>query len=441
MKIKIILLISLGFTVFTQAQQIKPISLKQAVNTAWKSSNKAKISAENTIAAEQQLRVIKNKQYPDFKISGQYAFLTDPNLKLQFDPTTENNDQTEEEASTMPTAHYLVIGQASLSIPIFAGFKLSHAVNAGESNYKAAQLSAKWDKESIALKVVKEYVTLFKARKTVELIQENLKSAKRRVHDFTDMEKNGLLARNDLLKAKLQQSNVELSLAKAKKSARILNYRLAVYLQLPQDTKIIVDTLSFGLMNSEIPEFKEISRPDIEALRYQVKAAEENIKMEEGSYYPSIAITSGYLAADIENTLSVSRAFNIGLGLSYNLSDIFKNKSDVKLAKSRARDIQFRLDEAKDQVNIAIQNAREEYQLAINNYQVYKKAKNQATENYRIVKDKYDNGLLETRDLLEADVQQLQSEINVTTGKANITEKYYMLKKAEGKLTQEFANN
>ncbi|WP_397386135.1 hypothetical protein [Paenimyroides ceti] len=49
----------------------------------------------------------------------------------------------------------------------------------------------------------------------------------------------------------------------------------------------------------------------------------------------------------------------------------------------------------------------------------------QATENYRIVKDKYDNGVADTDDLLEADVQQLQSKINQAISKANIIEKQY----------------
>ncbi len=33
-------------------------------------------------------------------------------------------------------------------------------------------------------------------------------------------------------------------------------------------------------------------------------------------------------------------------------------------------------------------------------------------ENYRIVKNKYDNGLSDTNDLLEADLEQLQSKID-----------------------------
>src|SRR5690606_13657767 len=58
----------------------------------------------------------------------------------------------------------------------------------------------------------------------------------------------------------------------------------------------------------------------------------------------------------------------------------------------------------------------------------------QAQENYRIVKDKYDNGVADTDDLLEADVQLLQSEINLAIGKANTVEKHYDLLLANGQL-------
>jgi outer membrane protein TolC len=62
----------------------------------------------------------------------------------------------------------------------------------------------------------------------------------------------------------------------------------------------------------------------------------------------------------------------------------------------------------------------------------------QATVNYRIVKDKYDNGLADTNDLLEADVEQLQTKLNLTYAKADISQKYYELLTADGQLTSAF---
>jgi len=65
---------------------------------------------------------------------------------------------------------------------------------------------------------------------------------------------------------------------------------------------------------------------------------------------------------------------------------------------------------------------------------VYDKALVQATENYRIVKDKYDNSLSTTNDLLEADYEQLQAKINQALSKADVAQKYYELQFASGKL-------
>jgi outer membrane protein TolC len=65
-----------------------------------------------------------------------------------------------------------------------------------------------------------------------------------------------------------------------------------------------------------------------------------------------------------------------------------------------------------DDIKIQVQKAIEDYDLALKQDLVYKQAVEQASENYRIIKDKYDNGLSDTNDLLEADVEQLGSNIN-----------------------------
>ena len=59
------------------------------------------------------------------------------------------------------------------------------------------------------------------------MIETNLKSAHQRVVDFSAKEQNGLLARNDLLKAQIQESNIQLSLEDAKKNEAILNYQVS----------------------------------------------------------------------------------------------------------------------------------------------------------------------------------------------------------------------
>lgn len=85
-----------------------------------------------------------------------------------------------------------------------------------------------------------------------------------------------------------------------------------------------------------------------------------------------------------------------------------------------------------------MQNAIENYNLALKQNLVFKLAIEQSVENYRIVKDKYDNGLSTTTDLLEADVEQLNSKLNYAFSRANIMLKYYEIQSASGQLLSYF---
>lgn len=92
------------------------------------------------------------------------------------------------------------------------------------------------------------------------------------------------------------------------------------------------------------------------------------------------------------------------------------------------------LEMLKDKVKIEVQQANENYTLAQKQNLVYRQAVEQASENYRITKDKYENGIADTDDLLTADVQQLQSKINLAISQANTIEKYYDLMLSNGAL-------
>ena len=149
----------------------------------------------------------------------------------------------------------------------------------------------------------------------------------------------------------------------------------------------------------------------------------------------------GYIALDLQNVMTVTNAMNFGVGLSYDLTSIFKNGKEVKTAKSKDKEAEQSLDIMTDKAKVQMQSANENYTLAQKQILVYQQALEQANENYRIVKDKYDNGLADTNDLLDADVQQLQSKINEAYSKADIIQKYYEVLAAGGKLTSSSTSN
>ena len=426
---RIILLLFLSLsTTLGIAQDKKTMSLKDAVALVITNSNEALLANTKVTTSKLELESLKNNQYPNVKLSGQYLRLTNANIVSHLGGSGGGLD-----------VNQLMLGQANVSMPIFSGFKLKNSINASENLYKAQTFSASHAKEGLALEVTELFASLYKSQEMVKLFEENLKSSQQRTKDFSAMVDNGLIARNDLLKAQLQESNIQLSLDSAVKNVNVINYQLVTLLHLPESTIIEID---INTIKSDMAKNQTLSlsgeRNDLTALTFQQKASEAGIKVAKAGYYPSFALTGGYIALDLKNTLTVTNAMNFGIGFNYDLASIFKNAKEVSLAKSKSEQTKQAISILTDKIKEDIQLAQENYNLSLKQNKVYSLAVEQSDENYRIVKDKYDNSLSTTNDLLEADVQQLQSKINLALSQADIALKYYQLQYASGKLINSF---
>jgi outer membrane protein TolC len=417
-----------------EAQEKKSLTLDEAVHLAWNKSNEVGLANAKVSSKKYELQSAKNNQYPEFRISGQYQRLANASINLKLNQNSNSG--------TLPIVDQLIIGQANATLPIFAGFKVQNNIQLHEKLYEAEEANSLHTKEDMAMKVINQYASLFKAQKTVALLKENLKRAEQRAHDFSELEKNEIIARNDLLKAQLQVSKIKLSIDEAINHENTINYQLITLLKLPVETKLEIresDFANFKMDNVPTNEQPALeNRKDLQAIQLQGKASKANIKLAKGNYYPTINLIGGYISLDLKNVVTVQNAMNFGLGLSYDLSSIFKNEAVVKLAESKATEIQNSEAMLTDYIKIEVQKAMEDYHLAIQQNEVYGESVAQSSENYRIIKDKYENGLADTNDLLEADVEQLSANINKTLAKANIIQKYYALLNATGQLSTTF---
>lgn len=417
-----------------EAQEKTSLTLGEAIHLAWAKSNEVSLANTKVSTKKHELQSVKNSQYPDLKISGQYQRLTQASIDFKINKSSD--------AQPLPVVDQLMIGQVSASLPVFSGFKIQNTIKAYDNMYQAETAAAMQTKEEVAMMVVNYYASLYKAQKTVELLKENQKSAKQRVSDFLELEKNGIIPRNDLLKSQLQVSKVQLSLDRAISELNTVNFELVSLLKMDAKTKLEIKESDFAdFLMTNIPTNDELAlgnRKDLESIRLQEKASLANVQMAKSGYYPSISIIGGYTALDLKNVITVQNAMNIGVGVSYDLSGILKNGTNVKIAESKALEIQNSEMMLTDYIKIQVQKAIEDYDLALKQDLVYNQAVEQALENYRIIKDKYDNGLSDTNDLLEADVEQLGSNINKTLARANVIQKYYELLSVSGQLNQTF---
>jgi outer membrane protein TolC len=82
-----------------------------------------------------------------------------------------------------------------------------------------------------------------------------------------------------------------------------------------------------------------------------------NVQIAKSGYYPSISIIGGYTALNLQNIITVQNAMNIGVGVSYDLSGILKNGTNVKIAESKALEVQNSEMMLTDDIKIQVQKS------------------------------------------------------------------------------------
>lgn len=431
-KLTVLLLLMLaGFSLF--AQDSVALKLEKAVDLGLQNSKQLKISQARVDQAIAQFKQAKEARLPDVKISSSALLLNHP----QIDMKTGGSGNGQSEMAAPSSAVY---GMATATLPLYAGSKIKNGIDAAKYLQEAVKFDAENDREKIILNIINAYTTLYKAQASVKLVQENLKQSQQRDKDLANLEKNGLLARNDLLKAQLQTSNIELALVNAENDLKLANVALNLITGLPEKTKLQIDTAGMNLKDElkGIDVYEQqalVNRKDVKALWLRHDAASAKVKQAKGEYFPNIGLTGGYIAADIPKVLTITNAVNAGVGVQYNLGSLWKTKSRVEEAKAASREISAMQEMMADDIRLEIHEAYEAYFSAKKKIDVQRAAVENAKENYRITKNKYDNNLVNTTELLDADTALLEAEINLATAKADIFSAYHALLQRSGMLS------
>ena len=438
-KIKILLIaITVLATNVTSAQDKKFISLKEAVNLSIKSSKQLRVSAAKIEEANAALKESEQRKLPDVAASASYLRLSSANVDLK---KQNNNSGGTGNGGETPSISQAAYGILNASLPIYAGGRIRYGIESSRYLAQAAKLDAENDKEDVIENTVEAYINLFKAKTAVDLVNENLAQAEQRVKDLSNLEKNGLLPRNDLLKAELQVSNTELSLLDAQNNWELANLNMNLMLGLPEktilepDSSLLQQNFSVKALDDYL-QSAHSNRKDIAALDLRKQAAQTGVKATKAEYYPSVQLTGGYIAADIPKLVTITNAVNVGVGVSYNIGSLWKTKAKMQGAEARAKQLMASQELLDDHIRLQVNKTYLTWLSSQKKIEVYTKAIEQANENYRIVKNKFNNSLATTTELLEADVAQLQANLNYIFAKADAVVVYNQLLQAAGQAEQ-----
>ena len=171
--------------------------------------------------------------------------------------------------------------------------------------------------------------------------------------------------------------------------------------------------------------------------RQQTALAKNETQAALNEYLPQVSLYAGNtLARPITRTMTdrFSNSWNIGIRITYSLSSLYKNRSNV--GERRGNELFFQNEEErlKQQLRMTIREAYLDHIEAVERVEALNLSVRQARENFRIMQNRYLGQLAILTDLLDANSVLLSAELELTVARVTVIYTYYELLNACGRL-------
>ncbi len=297
---------------------------------------------------------------------------------------------------------------------------------AAKSKMDAMSLQSQRTEDYLFFEVEKAYMQLQLAYKGEQVLEKALQTANENKKLAENSFQQGYLQRADVLNVEVRVTEIKNQLQTAKSNVQNASNYLSF---LMNDERYVIykptDSLTvsnFSMDNKTISE----NRSDIKAMQLSTKAYEAMNKADKMSFLPRLNAFGSYEMYD--NTIFQGNAsgYLIGAQLSW---DIFKgSKRFGKAQKSKAEFEKSKLayNQYVSQSNLELNKVKRQLIDAKNKLELTALAVQQSKESLRIRKNRFKEGLEKTSDLLQAETQfaQKQLEYYQTIFEYNYTQKY-----------------
>lgn len=284
--------------------------------------------------------------------------------------------------------------------------------------------------EYMTFETTKAYLQLKLAYDAVKVLKEAASTA-RSVYKFTDDHfKQGLIQKSDLLNAQVHVTTVESSLAKA--SSNIRNASDYLGLLMGQPAGIIYNLNDEPQPTLPIADSTQkvfAARSDFMAMQKAIEASGLMIKSSQMSYLPKLNAFGNYQYNDSRLTGFGANAYLVGIQLSWNVFNGNKTKHVIAAQKLERDKLAVQLAQQKDQGQLELDKAYRDLSDARFEMGQDLAAIEQATEALRILQNRYQQGLVNTTDVLTADTQLSQLKFSLAQAQftASVTSAYIQL--------------
>jgi outer membrane protein TolC len=418
-----------------QAQQTLKISLTEAFQLATQNSIQLQLDSLKMQSLDIKKKQTQNAMLPAVNINSSYTRLSN-----NIDPFTIAIPSFGEQVLN-PQILNQYNNRVTLQQPIFQGLKNWNTLKAINQQKIATNLDTEKDQQDIKLTVLQNYFNLYKLQQTKSVLDSNIAQTQVRVNDIAKFKNAGLALNNDVMRAELQKTNLQVSKADIESAINIANFNMCILLGLNFYTNI--ELLNPEVVNNANETLQSLvsssytGRAELKAQDYRSKAADYQIKASKSAYMPTVsALGNGYYNNPNQRVFPQEAKFkatwDVGVSLSWNILQLYTARAVVNDAKNQKAQLQQATQQIKDGISMEVNAAYETLKVALLKIELAQKAIEQATENKRILDNRFGAQVALFTDVLEADQLLLQAQTNLLNAQADAAIANYKLQRSLG---------
>ncbi|PWL78047.1 MAG: hypothetical protein DBY24_07900 [Prevotellaceae bacterium] len=402
MKKTIAICIAAAFSLCAPAQRV--MTLAQCIDYAVSHNVNVKRYANNVEQQKVQLSTARNSRLPDLTAGASQSFNFGRGL---------NSENAYVNRNTQSTGFNL-----QTSVPLLTGGRIPNEIAMSRLNLQAATADLEHARQSIALQVAAAYLQAVYAAEVVKVQEAQVAFSKIQEDRISKLFNAGKSPESDVVEAHSQVAQDEMGRTQAKCDYKLAMLDLSQLLELssPDSIEIVAPQGETSPTLPPLPDRifarAEGVKPEIQAEKLRLQAAEKNIRIAKAALYPTLSLgaglsseyykTSGYQAASFSKQLSDNFNKSIGLSLNIPIFNRLATRNSIRQAKLQQSEQALQLDETKKTLYKEIQQA---YYNAVNAQAKYESAlaaRKAAESNFNMMTGKFENGRANATELEEA---------------------------------------
>jgi outer membrane protein len=418
--------------------QRRPLSLDEAVAAGLEASpalHASRMRVESSTAKSREAAAVR---LPSLKLSGGYTRLSEVPpfevvLPISPDPIVVSRNYFNN--------YGLRLG---VQQPLFTGFGLEAGAGSARMLERSAAQDLEKDRSDFVFAVKSAYWGLARAREFEKVIDETLRQVREHLKDVRAFYDQGLLTKNEVLRAELELSNAELMRIDARNAAEVALATLDSLLGLPLDADVELTTSAESQASlipaDEPPASGAVAdgRPDLRAAEFRVKASELGVKAARAGLYPQVFLTGNYYYLRPNSRYLPARdefkaTWDVSLSVSFDLWNWGQTKSRADQARAQLAQAEDARKLLEDQAALEVTQSRLAAGRARDMVRVAGQAAAQAEENLRMTRERFRQGVALNADVLDADVALLRARMSRTQAAIDLVLAQARLDKALGR--------